>query len=156
MTVGDFYYVLFPAQVEDHSSFLGGHSWLPQRSIILNPPPYQSQAKLLIKYVPQVEASDLAGKRPESDSARFAGRWHHQCRNPDSDQPGRGGEAATNIGAANILAKVGGGNDPIAAANLIRGNLQAEPAEQPQQCHRSHIQAPRPPDRSTSPSGSHQ
>jgi polysaccharide biosynthesis transport protein len=38
------------------------------------------------------------------------------------------GEAATNIGPANILAKVGGGNNAIKAAAFVRNNLQGEPA----------------------------
>ncbi len=73
MTVGDIYYVLFR------------HKWkiilLSLAGIVaavafyyLKPPPYQSQAELLIQYVPEATAHASDGKRPKGDRARFAGR----------------------------------------------------------------------------------
>lgn len=93
------------------------------------PPLYESQAELLIKYVP--ESTQLAF---EGDNQRVI-------------VPDRGGEdvinseiqiltsmdvaeqAASNFGPASILAKVGGGDNAGQAAGFIRGNLEAEPAD---------------------------
>jgi uncharacterized protein involved in exopolysaccharide biosynthesis/Mrp family chromosome partitioning ATPase len=125
ITVGDVYYVLFR------------HKWkiilLSLAGILaaaafhrLNPPPYQSQAELLIQYVPQAGALSLIGSDqriivPGGDDVINA--EIQILTSLDLAE-----EAATNIGPATILAKAGGGSNSIAAAGLIRGNLEVETA----------------------------
>ena len=121
MTVGDIYYVLFR------------HKWkiilLALAGVVaaaafrhFNPPPYQSQAELLIQYVPQVQALTLGGSDqkivvPGGDDVINA--EIQILTSLDLAE-----EAATNIGPARVLARAGGGDNPIAAAGLIRGNLE--------------------------------
>jgi uncharacterized protein involved in exopolysaccharide biosynthesis/Mrp family chromosome partitioning ATPase len=126
MTLGDIYYVVFR------------HKWkiilLSLTGILaavalyfLKPPPYQSQAELLIQYVPQARSLSLVGSDqkmivPDSRGDDIINSEIQILTSLDVAE-----EAVTNIGAANILAKVGGGN-AIKAAALVRNNLQGEPA----------------------------
>ena len=125
MTVGDVYYVLFR------------HKWkivlLSLAGILaaaafrhFNPPPYQSQAELLIQYVPQAPTLSMIGGDqkivvPGGDDVINA-----EIQILSSLDLAE--EAATNIGPAAILAKAGGGSNSIAAAGLIRGNLEVATA----------------------------
>jgi uncharacterized protein involved in exopolysaccharide biosynthesis/Mrp family chromosome partitioning ATPase len=94
----------------------------------VNPPPYQSQAELLIKYVPQAGTMPLMGSdqkmiMPDSRGDDIINSEIQILTSMDL-----AAEAVTNIGSSNILFKASGGSDAIAAAILVRNNLRAEPA----------------------------
>ncbi len=94
----------------------------------LKPPPYQSQAELLIQYVPQAGAMPLMGSdqkviMPDSRGDDIINSEIQIMTSLDL-----AAQAVSNLGATSILARVGGGSNAIAAASLIQNNLQAEPA----------------------------
>ncbi len=68
MTVGDIYYVLFRHKWKIILLSLAGIA-AAAAFYYLNPPPYQSQAELMIQYVPRGHGPNLAGKRPKGDRA---------------------------------------------------------------------------------------
>ena len=128
LAVGDIYYVLFR------------HKWkiiiLSLAGIVaaaafyrLNPPPYQSQAELLIKYVPEAGTLPLAGGEQKMfvPDSQGAGIINSEIRILTSLDVAK--QAVTNIGAAKILAKISGGDNLDSAAALIARNLKAEPAD---------------------------
>lgn len=126
ISLGDIYYVLFR------------HKW----TIILlsfagilaavavyffKPPPYKSQAELMIQYVSQPQTLTLPGGDqkvivPDHGDAVI----HSEIQILTSLDVAA--QAATNIGPAAILADVGGGSNAEAAAGVIQGNLQVEQA----------------------------
>jgi uncharacterized protein involved in exopolysaccharide biosynthesis/Mrp family chromosome partitioning ATPase len=128
MSLGDIYYVLFRHKWKiillSLAGILGAAALY-----FLKPPPYQSQAELLIQYVSQVRSLSLVGSDqkvivPDSQGAGVISSEIQILTSLDL-----AAEVATNIGAAKILAKVGGGNDADSAAAFIHNNLQAEPAD---------------------------
>jgi uncharacterized protein involved in exopolysaccharide biosynthesis/Mrp family chromosome partitioning ATPase len=125
MTVGDIYYVLFRHKWK--IIFLSLAGILAAAAFYrFNPPPYQSQAELLIQYVPQAGDLSLIGSDqkvvvPGGDDVINA--EIQILTSLDLAE-----EAATNIGPASILAEAGGGSNSIAAAGLIRDNLEVETA----------------------------
>jgi uncharacterized protein involved in exopolysaccharide biosynthesis/Mrp family chromosome partitioning ATPase len=127
MTVGDIYYVVFRHKWKIILLSLAG-VLAAAAFYFRNPPPYQSQAELLIQYVPQagnlpLMGSDLKVIVPDSRGEDIINSEIQILTSLDVAE-----EAATNIGPASILANVGGGSNAMAAAGLIRNNLQAEPA----------------------------
>src|ERR1017187_8683 len=126
MTLGDIYYVLFR------------HKWkiilLSLAGILaaaafhyLKPPPYQSQAFLLIQYVPQVRNLTLPGSDQKVIVPGGDDIISSEIRILTSLD--LVAEAVTNIGAANILAGVGGGSNVVRATGIVRNNLLVEPAD---------------------------
>jgi len=128
MTLGDIYYVLFRHKWKIVLLSLAG--FLAAAALyFLKPPPYQSQAELLIQYVPEAKSLSLVGSDqkvivPDSRGDDIINSEIQILTSLDLAE-----EAVTNIGPANILAKVGGGSNAIKAAALVRNNLQGEPAE---------------------------
>ena len=127
MTVGDIYYVLFRHKWKIILLSLAG-ILAAAAFYFLNPPPYQSQAELLIQYVPQagimpLMASDQKVIMPDARGDDVINSEIQILTSMDLAE-----QAATNIGPAAILANVSGGSNAIAAASFIRNNLQAEPA----------------------------
>jgi succinoglycan biosynthesis transport protein ExoP len=128
ISLGDIYYIVFR------------HKWKIILPILLGllaaagiyhfkPPPFQSQAELLIKYVSEPTQLELEGDNqrvvvPDSQGEGIINSEIDILTSLDVAE-----EAATNFGAANILAKAGGGNNVNQAAGLIRANLQAEQAD---------------------------
>ena len=126
MTVGDIYYVVFRHKWKIILLSLAG---IVAAAVFYyrNAPPYQSQAELLIQYVPEARSLTLPGSGqkvivPDSGAGIINSEIQILTSLDLAEQ------AVTNIGAASILANAGGGSNAIAAASLIRGNLQAEPA----------------------------
>jgi succinoglycan biosynthesis transport protein ExoP len=128
ITLGDIYYIVFRHKWKIILAFLMG--LLAAAGIYhFKPPPYQSQAELLIKYVSEPTQLELGGENqkvlvPDSQGEGIINSEIKILTSLDVAE-----EAVTNIGAANILAKAGGGNSINQAAGLIRGNLEAEPAD---------------------------
>ena len=128
MTVGDIYYVVFRHKWKIILLSLAGIA-AAAAVYFRNPPPYQSQAWLLIQYVPQAGIMPLMG----SDTKVIVPGGGNDIINSEIQiltSMDLAEQAATNIGPANILAMSGGGSNTVAAAGLIRGNLQVEPAGQ--------------------------
>ena len=128
MTVGDIYYILFRNKWKIIVLSLAG-ILAAAAFYYLNPPAYQSQASLLIQYVPQATSQALPGSDtkvlvPDSGAGIINSEIQILMSLDVAEQ------AATNIGPASILANAGGGSNAIAAASLIRNNLQVEPAGQ--------------------------
>src|SRR6516165_4786472 len=110
MTIGDIYYVLFR------------HKWkilvLSLTGIIaavayhyLMPPPFQSQAELLIQYVPEAKTLALASSDqkvivPDAQGAGVISSEIQILTSLDSIE-----QAVTNVGVARIMAKAGGGSN---------------------------------------------
>ena len=128
ISLGDVYYIVFRHKWKIILTFLMG--LLAAAGIYhFKPPPYQSQAELLIKYVSEPMQMALEGDSqkvlvPDSQGVDIINSEIQILTSLDVAE-----EAATNIGAANILAKAGGGDNVNKAASLICANLQAEPAD---------------------------
>jgi len=129
INVGDIYYVLFRHKWKIILLSLAG-LLAAAAFYFLKPPPYESQAELLIKYVPQagtlpVLGSDQKVVVPDSRGFDIINSEIQIMSSMDLAE-----QAATNIGAAAILAKVGGGSNALAAAAYILRNFEAAPAGQ--------------------------
>jgi uncharacterized protein involved in exopolysaccharide biosynthesis/Mrp family chromosome partitioning ATPase len=127
MTVGDIYYVLFRHKWKIILLSLAG---LLAAGVFhhRNAPPYQSQAELYIQYVPESTSQSLAGSDhrvivPGSQGAGIINTEIQILTSLDL-----AGQAVDNFGAANILAKAGGGSNTLSAAALVRGGLEADTA----------------------------
>jgi succinoglycan biosynthesis transport protein ExoP len=125
MTVGDIYYVVFRHKWKIILLSLAG---IVAAAVFYyrNPPPYQSQAELLVQYVPESTSQSLVGSdhqviMPDSQGAGIINSEIQILTSLDLAE-----QAVTNIGPANILAGAGGGSNAIAAAGLVQGNLKAE------------------------------
>ena len=126
MTVGDIYYVLFRHKWKIILLSLAG---ILAAAVFyyLNPPPYQSQAELLVQYVPESTPQTLVGSDHNvivTDSGASVINAEIQILTSLD----LAAQAATNIGPANILAMAGGGSNAVAAAGVVRGNLGAQAA----------------------------
>jgi succinoglycan biosynthesis transport protein ExoP len=87
-------------------------------------PPYQSDAALLIRYV-----SDTHPLNPVANDSQVISMLDQQglsvikAEMEIMSSADLAALVASNIGPDKILAKVGGGSDPIAAANVVKDNL---------------------------------
>jgi uncharacterized protein involved in exopolysaccharide biosynthesis/Mrp family chromosome partitioning ATPase len=91
-------------------------------------PPYQSEAALLIRYV-----SDTRNVNPSENSSRVTSLFDLADSVMRSETEilstfDLAAQVATNVGPARILAKLGGGNDAMQAAGVVRGGLKVMPA----------------------------
>jgi succinoglycan biosynthesis transport protein ExoP len=120
MTVGDIYYVLFRHKWKIIILAVAG---IGAAAVVhfMRVPPYQSQAELLIKYVPGAGAPSLPGN-DQNDVVVPGNVIDTEIKILTSLDLAN--EAATNFGAANILAGAGGGDSPLQAAALIQQNLR--------------------------------
>lgn len=126
MTVGDIYYVLFRHKWKIIILSLAGFA-AATAFYFLRPPPYQSQAELLIQYVPQAVALPLPGV---DQKVSVPGDDIINSEIQILTSLDVANQAVANVGAAGILSAVGGGSNVTAAAALVRNNLQVEPAGQ--------------------------
>jgi succinoglycan biosynthesis transport protein ExoP len=90
------------------------------------PPPYQSEARLFVRYVINNQPVNSDPKTAQMTSPDAMGQniinsEMEILTSFDLDE-----EAAKNVGPDKILAKYGGGNDPLAAAGVIRKNLEVD------------------------------
>lgn len=137
MAPGDIYFILFR------------HKW---KIILLSlagiaaagaywwfyPPPYQSEARLFIRYVLTPQPVD---KNAQMTSPDTMGQSIINSEMEILTSYDLAAEAAKNIGPDKILAKYGGGNDPLAAAAIIRKNLIVETPKQDSVIHLVYMDA---------------
>ncbi|MGH7942126.1 MAG: GumC family protein [Limisphaerales bacterium] len=133
MTPGDIYFILFR------------HKW---KIILLSlagiaaaaaywwfyPPPYQSEARLFIRWVEEVHPINTQ-KNAQVTSPDALGQSIINSEMEVLSSFDLAREAAKDIGPKKILAKYGGGNDPIAAAEIIKKNLVVEAPKQDSVIH---------------------
>lgn len=125
MAPGDIYFILFR------------HKW---KIILLSlagigaaaaywwfyPPPFQSEARLFIRYVVDSRSVNADTKNAQTTSPDSMGQSVINSEIEILTSFDLAKEAAQNIGPQKILAKYGGGNDPLKAAEIIRRNLTVE------------------------------
>ena len=134
MAPGDIYFILFR------------HKW---KIILLSlagiaaagaywwfyPPPYQSEARLFIRYVLDSHSVNADGKNAQMTSPDALGQSIINSEIEILTSFDLAQEAAKNIGPDKILAKYGGGNDPIQAAEIVKKNLVVEAPKQDSVIH---------------------
>jgi uncharacterized protein involved in exopolysaccharide biosynthesis/Mrp family chromosome partitioning ATPase len=125
MTLGDIYYVLFRHKWKIILCSVAGLV-AAVTLYVLNPPPYQSEAELFIRYVlesrspnPTVDGPKMIS--PDDQGQTIINSEIEILRSLDSAQ-----HVADAIGPEKILAKAGGGKDRIQAAALVRKNLTVQ------------------------------
>ncbi len=133
-TPGDIYFILFR------------HKW---KIILLSltgiaaaaaywwfyPPPYQSEARLFVRYVLDNRRLDADPKNAQMTSPDEMGQSIINSEMEILTSFDLAKEAAKDIGPDKILAKYGGGNDPLAAAAIIKKNLVVEAPKQDSVIH---------------------
>jgi uncharacterized protein involved in exopolysaccharide biosynthesis/Mrp family chromosome partitioning ATPase len=90
---------------------------------LVNPPPFESEAELLVRYVidsrsPNPESNNTKETSPTDLGESIINSEIKILTSFDIAQ-----QVAKNIGPERILARMGGGSDPIHAANVIKNNL---------------------------------
>ncbi|HXC35595.1 MAG TPA: Wzz/FepE/Etk N-terminal domain-containing protein [Candidatus Acidoferrales bacterium] len=128
MSLGDVYYTIFRHKWKIVITSLIG---LLAAAVIYHfkAPLYESQAELLIKYVTgatpiPLEADNQKVIVPDSDGEDVINAEIKILTSMDVAE-----EAASNFGPERVLAKVDGASSIYRAAGVIRGNLDAEPAD---------------------------
>lgn len=128
MSLGDVYYTIFRHKWKIVITSLIG---LLAAAVIYHfkAPLYESQAELLIKYVTgatpiPLEADSQKVIVPDSDGEDVINSEIKILTSMDVAE-----EAASNFGPERVLAKVDGASSIYRAAGVIRGNLDAEPAD---------------------------
>jgi len=128
MTLGDIYFVIFRHKWKIIILTLAGIA-AAVAFYYFKPPPYQSQAELLIKYVPEANSFVVGSANQNVIVPGSSGDDIINSEIRILTSLNLAEETATNIGATNILAGAGGGDNPLAAAALIQSHLEAVPAD---------------------------
>ncbi|WP_414661888.1 GumC family protein [Horticoccus sp. 23ND18S-11] len=123
LELGDIYYVLFRHKWKILLCTLAG--LLGALALFRNEsPPYQSEAKLLVRYVVSEskptpgQQSGVNTKTPDEKGAAIMNTEQEILSSGDLAK-----EVADSVGPEKILAKLGGGKEAVEAANAIRGGL---------------------------------
>ena len=124
LDLGDIYYVLFRHKWKIVLCSLAG---LVVAGMIYRAesPPFQSEAKLLVRYIISESKSTgpTTGNTPAKISPDERGVSIMNTEMEILNSMNLAGQVVEAIGAEKILAKVGGGKDPIDATMLLRSNL---------------------------------
>lgn len=124
LDLGDIYYVLFRHKWKIVLCSLAG---LVVAGVIYRAesPPFQSEAKLLVRYIISESKSTgpTTGNTPAKISPDERGVSIMNTEMEILNSMNLAGQVVEAIGAEKILAKAGGGKDPIDATMLVRGNL---------------------------------
>lgn len=123
--IGDIYYILFRHKWKILICSLCGFA-AAAALYKLRPPPFQSDAKLFVRYVlseKQISPvpSDEQAKSPDQRGETIMSSEEEILTSADLAQ-----EVAQAVGPEKILAKLGGGKDLLKATNVIRANLLVE------------------------------
>jgi len=124
-TPGDLYYLVFRHKWKIVLVFLAAVI-AAGALYLLRPPPYQSEAKILIRYILEARSAtpdnkDTTLKSPDSRGETIINSQVEILTSLDL-----AAQVATNVGPERILARLGGGSNHLAAASVIRGNLLVE------------------------------
>ncbi len=125
-SLGDVYFVIFRHKWKILLMMLLGVA-AATAFYLVRQPPYQSEAKLLVRYI-----SESRGQSPmENNNSQVTpvldlGRAVLNSEVEILNSFDLAKEVATNIGPDRILAKAGGGNDPIRAAFIVAGGLTVD------------------------------
>jgi succinoglycan biosynthesis transport protein ExoP len=125
ITLSDIYFVLFR------------HKWkiifLSAAGIVagivyyvVNPPPFQSEAELLVRYILDSRSPNPTSNNTKETSPAELGDSIMNSEIKILTSFDVAEAVAKNIGPEKILARLGGGNDLIKAANAIKDNLNVE------------------------------
>jgi len=124
LDLGDIYYVLFRHKWK---ILLCSLAWLVVAGVIYRAesPPFQSEAKLLVRYIISESKSTgpTTGNTPAKISPDERGVSIMNTEMEILNSMNLAGQVVEAIGAEKILAKAGGGKDPIDATMLLRSNL---------------------------------
>jgi uncharacterized protein involved in exopolysaccharide biosynthesis len=134
MTPGDIYFILFR------------HKWKIIMLSVLGigaaaaywwyyPPPYQSEAKVFVRYVLDNHSVDTDRKNAQMSSPDTMGQSIINSEMEILTSYDLAEQAAKDIGPDKILARYGGGNDPVKAANVVKKNLIVESPRQDSVIH---------------------
>lgn len=96
----------------------------------LQQPPFQSDAKLLIKYITETHDETANQKNTQLREAGDASSGVLLAEAEIMSSFDLFRQVATNVGPERILAKLGGGKDPILAAALIKRQLKVMPGKE--------------------------
>jgi polysaccharide biosynthesis transport protein len=96
---------------------------------LLKPPLYQSEAELLIRYITDVHPISAPADNTTMTSANNPGGGAIDSEIRILTSFDLAQQVATTVGPEKILAKLGGGKDPIKAAAVVRSGLIVEAAE---------------------------
>ena len=105
------------------------------------PPPFQSEAKLFIRYVLDNRSVSTDPKNAQMTSPDEMGQSIINSEMEILTSYDLALQAAKDIGPEKILAKYGGGNDPTEAAGIIRKNLVVETPKQDSVIHVAYMSA---------------
>jgi uncharacterized protein involved in exopolysaccharide biosynthesis/Mrp family chromosome partitioning ATPase len=122
ISLGDIYFVLF--RHKRKIIFLAAAGVIVAAAYyFLNPPQFQSEAKLFIRYVVDARSPNSATSSNQQISPAELGESIINSEIQILTSFDIAEEVATNIGPEKILAKSGGGDDVVRAANVVRKNL---------------------------------
>ena len=122
ITLSDIYFVLFRHKWKIISLSAAGIA-AGIAYYLLNPPPFQSEAELLVRYVLDSRSPNPASKNTRETSPTELGESIINSEIKILTSFDIAEQVAKNIGPEKILARSGGGSDPIHAANIIKNNL---------------------------------
>jgi uncharacterized protein involved in exopolysaccharide biosynthesis/Mrp family chromosome partitioning ATPase len=124
INLGDIYFVVFRHKWKIVVMSLLGLA-AAAAFYLLETPPYQTDAKLFIRYI-----SDNHSANPSDINTRVTSMTDGESiMNSEMEiltSFDLAAQVATNIGPDKILAQMGGGNDPVQAASIIHKNLKVE------------------------------
>ena len=129
MTLSDVYFVLFRHKWKIVAFSLAGLA-AAATLYLFRPRAYQSEADLYIRYVLDTHApkSGMGDDRTTSPDERGENIMNSEVAILSSLDLAQ--SVVSNIGPDRILAKVGGGKDPLRAAEMLRANLSVQAGKQ--------------------------
>jgi uncharacterized protein involved in exopolysaccharide biosynthesis/Mrp family chromosome partitioning ATPase len=134
VSLGDIYFVIFRHKwkilILSVLGIVAGAAYY-----LVNLPPFQSEAELLVRYVLDSRSPNPTSNNTRETSPAEIGQSiiNDEIKILTSFDIAQ--QVATNIGPEKILAKLGGGNDAIQAANVIEDNLSVEASSQSSVIH---------------------
>jgi len=138
MAPGDIYFILFRHKWKIILLALAGiaaaaaYWWF-------YPPPFQSEAKLFVRYVLDNHSVNTDAKNAQMTSPDNMGQSIINSEMEILTSYDLAEEAAKDVGPGKILAKYGGGNDPTKAAEIIKKNLVIESPKQDSVIHLAYM-----------------
>jgi polysaccharide biosynthesis transport protein len=122
ISLGDIYFILFRHKWKilfcSAAGFLAAFAFY-----LMNPPPYESEAKLFIRYVLDSRSLNPSANNSRMTSPDELGESIINSEIEILTSYDLFKQVVTNVGPEKILAGMGGGSDAIRAANVVKDNL---------------------------------